>query len=195
MKTLLFLLSFAVTPLLRAEDLCRAEFKPGTEKEFVTITTPQGRVYHDVKVLKVTADTLHFVHREGAASLPFKQMPSEVKTRLGWHERQELLKPSATVVQTDESTATSGDIEEVIRVRAEKEWPQNYSMQKYEIDLQMKSLRRIEELCSKGAEGVPSSKVLEIHSNAEKEWPDHPSMILYEMELQIEAWKKLNRQP
>jgi hypothetical protein len=59
-------------------------FKPGSQDEFISITAPEGKTFKQVRVVAATVDKLKIIHAEGAASLPMKEMPGEIKGRFNY---------------------------------------------------------------------------------------------------------------
>lgn len=186
----------------------QAVFRPGTQDEFITITDANGRVYKNARVVKLDDKfILRFVHEDGAAALPLADFPAEVKARFRLAELKALKADSsasaqqitsASVTQYMASSAAASSSSEVagelarIRANADKKWPGNFRMQKYEMETQTQSLRDTLLMWRDGAEGVPQDVVRQIMVDAKVEWKEDHRMVLYEAKTQIEAWKKVN---
>lgn len=56
------------------------------QPELTRIETTDGKVYEDVRSVKATPSFLSFVHREGASSVRFEQLPISIQTAFGYDE-------------------------------------------------------------------------------------------------------------
>ena len=78
---------------------------------------------------------------------------------------------------------------EKIRVFAQQEYPDDYSMQKYTIEEQSESFSAIKQL---DASNIPADVFNQICQQAAIEYPDDYSMRKYEIEEQVEAYRHLH---
>lgn len=73
-----------------------------------------------------------------------------------------------------------------IKADAQKEWPDDYEMQNYERDNQIKAYRELTRLNS--YPDVPSDVLTKIKAKAKADWPDDYEMQLYTVQGQIDAY-------
>lgn len=81
------------------------------------------------------------------------------------------------------------EVMEKIRVFAQQEYPDDYSMQKYTIEEQSESFSAIKQL---DASNIPADVFNQICQQAAIEYPDDYSMRKYEIEEQVEAYRHLH---
>lgn len=74
----------------------------------------------------------------------------------------------------------------IIRAHAEKEWPQNYAMQKYEIERQSEALVQ---LLARDRKADHATK--QIMAKAHQQWGDNYNMMNYEVDRQLKAKSEL----
>lgn len=79
--------------------------------------------------------------------------------------------------------------EREIRSRAETRWPNDFSMQAYEIKKQTDAFYN---LVQYRPSGIDYTTLDQIKQMAVKKWPGDYSMQLYETKKQAEAWLQLN---
>lgn len=77
-----------------------------------------------------------------------------------------------------------------IRENAERKWPGDYDMQKYEIETQTKAYNWVATATS--ATGVPQAVFEQIKAEAQDKWPDEYDMQKYEIEKQVKAYLALH---
>jgi len=84
--------------------------------------------------------------------------------------------------------AVSPEVE--IKQRAEREYPNDFAMQKYEVDRQMKAMRALQNYRD---HSLPGAVLGQIIADAKREWPTDFSMQKYEIERQSKAYRELHR--
>ena len=201
--TLILSLVIITVGLLHAQQAREYQvvFKPGSQDEFISITTPEGKTFKQVRVVAATVDKLKIIHAEGAASLPMKEMPGEIKGRFNYDKLKAQAAgvsspaPVPFVAVQSESSANANegdDILGIIRAAAEKEWPGNFRMQQYEIDAQTAAALKYGKYLESGVPGVPEDVMTVILYKAHQEWGHNYLMNIHEVESQVKAWQKLN---
>ena len=53
-------------------------------ESFDTLTTTDGKTFYQVKITSTDPGGLHFMHRDGAASVPFEKLPSDIQKKYGY---------------------------------------------------------------------------------------------------------------
>ena len=81
--------------------------------------------------------------------------------------------------------------EECLR-KAKNNWPDDFVMQVYTFERQMKSAFRFFEYQN---EAIPQTILDEIRNNAFGEWPGDYEMMLHSLTEQVAAWLELNTSP
>ena len=92
--------------------------------------------------------------------------------------------------------ATAGTVQGIpsevmasIRIKAENEWPDDFTMQRYEIKQQVRAYRFLAEY---QPAGIPPDVFNRIRAKAENEWPDDYTMQRYETKQQVQAYLALH---
>ena len=81
------------------------------------------------------------------------------------------------------------DVASQIRQKAMREWPNDYAMQKYEIDRQNAGHKFV---LNYSNPDMPPALLRSILSKARSEWPGDFAMQKYEIERQVAAYNQLN---
>lgn len=68
-----------------------------------TLVTTRGKVYHDVRVVKVESDGLTFRHERGVAKVPLRELPAE--TLAQWQGQIQAAQREAQAVQARRAAA------------------------------------------------------------------------------------------
>jgi hypothetical protein len=102
-------------------------------------------------------------------------------------ERQ--MPPPLPEQQGENRVVTPAEVMEKIRAFAQREYPDDYSMQKYTIEEQSESFFAIKRL---DASNIPAGVFNEICQRAAIEYPDDYSMQKYEIEEEVEAYRHLH---
>jgi hypothetical protein len=82
------------------------------------------------------------------------------------------------------------DVSLSIRANAEKKWPGDFDMQKYEVDKQTEAYNWV--VTTSSATGVPQRVFEQIKAQALDKWPDDYDMQKYEIEKQVKAYTDLH---
>jgi hypothetical protein len=77
-----------------------------------------------------------------------------------------------------------------IRAKAERDWPNDYRMQKHTIETQTEAYIKLENLTS--IQGVPDNILTNIKEKAESDWGDDYRMRVHTIESQANAYRELN---
>jgi macrodomain Ter protein organizer (MatP/YcbG family) len=85
---------------------------------------------------------------------------------------------------------TLDDVRAMIRARAEKSYPDDFSTRKYVIDTELTAWRKLQELV---AHGIPPKTLSSITNKAKSHCPEDFSTRLYVIENEVEAWRTLQR--
>lgn len=113
----------------------------------------------------------------------------QCQTAPQWQQSQkDLVQQQAEL--TAQSQSAVSDISRSIRAKAEKEWPNDYEMQKYEINKQTEAYNWV--VTTSSATGVPQEVFDQIKTKAASEWPDDYEMQKYEIEKQVKAYTELH---
>ena len=81
-------------------------------------------------------------------------------------------------------------VAESIKANAERQWPDDYSMQEYEIKEQSKAYKKVQHWIYQNR----YNKVYkEIAENAQRQWHEDYTMQFYEIERQVEAFNSINK--
>lgn len=211
MKTKMLLLLMCAAMSALAETPSKeyvVEMKPGVLDEFLSVKTPEGKVFKNVRVVKVTYDKLGVVHDDGAASLVLADMPGEVRVRFNYDKNKALhgdtvvsagggppvyAAPAFSESVTAESTqyGVPLDVQNTIRAGAAKSWPNDYRMQTYYIDQQTKAFQKLQSMARIGLPNVPPDVLHGIAMRAHQSWGTDYNMVLWKIEDEVKAWKKL----
>lgn len=81
------------------------------------------------------------------------------------------------------------EVMNAIRIFAEREYPDDFAMQKYTIEEQRESFSAIQHL---SLPDIPKSVFAKIYERAATEYPDDYSMQKYTIEEQVEAYRELH---
>jgi hypothetical protein len=93
------------------------------------------------------------------------------------------------IQRTNNAVLIADIINDSIRAKAQREWPDDYDMQVYEIKKQVAACKWIYQ--TQYIIGVPLETFRAIKSKAADEWPDDYDMQKYEIEKQVKAYKQL----
>ena len=102
-------------------------------------------------------------------------------------ERQ--MPPPLPEQQGENQVVIPTEVMEKIRAFAQREYPDDYSMQKYTIEEQSESFSAIKQL---DVSNIPASVLNQICQRAAIEYLDDYSMQKYEIEEQVEAYRRLH---
>jgi len=94
----------------------------------------------------------------------------------------------AGLVHAGQSLTSS--IQTEIKKNAELKWPDDYSMQAYEIKNQTSDFQAFQSM--EKPSSMSNSTFELIKSRAERQWPKDYSMQLYELKNQIKGWMTVN---
>lgn len=78
-----------------------------------------------------------------------------------------------------------------IKAKAAKEWPGDYTMQKFVIERQTKAAKKVGEYHEKYKNGPKA--IHQILLKAAKEWPDDYAMMIFVFERQLKAYRELHQ--
>jgi hypothetical protein len=85
-----------------------------------------------------------------------------------------------------------GRVMNEIKSIAKLDWPNDYEMQKYNIDKQMRSYEQVRSLYKIGFRGVPHQTIRSILDQAKQYWPGDYEMQLYNAKRQIRYYLAIN---
>jgi hypothetical protein len=177
-----------------------------------TLTNSVGDVITNAVLVKLTANK--FVYKTdagGMGMLPLVSLPEDLQKKFGYDaqaaqaaddaEQAKKVRQQQIVQQQQEiavqqanakaqSQAAVSDVSSSIRAYAEKKWPADYEMQKYEIDKQTEAYNWV--VTATSATGVPQGVFDQIKSDAVNKWSDEYDMQQYEIEKQVKAYTDLH---
>jgi len=108
---------------------------------------------------------------------------------LQWRQSQRDLAQQQAELKASKQSVVS-DISRSIRANAEKEWPSDYEMQRYEIKKQTDAYNWV--VAALSATGVPQAVFDQIKIKAADEWADDYEMQKYEINKQVKAYTELH---
>ncbi|MBI2794918.1 MAG: hypothetical protein HYX66_09760 [Ignavibacteria bacterium] len=154
-----------------------------------------------------SATSIGLLHYEGAAPdlvlicefpQPLKfvrdsieELPLRIKEANEIKEHNELTQIVARTTSSGSAGETRSSVEQRIRKAAADKYPNDYSMQKYVIDNEMKAYSELEKWV--GEVGVPQNVFFSIKKQATDKYPNDYSMQKYVIEEQVKAYLDLNR--
>jgi hypothetical protein len=141
---------------------------------------------------------------EGIAKVAFQDLPPSIISYLGWTpaiaelflKGETLPAPanagtSPTAASSPAPSATS-TIQKKIRAYARTQYPDDFGMQKYLVDLNQEASLKLGDLLINGVQGMPKSVFDQIfHKAFQSTEEGNYDMLLYRMEMQIKAWREL----
>jgi hypothetical protein len=85
-----------------------------------------------------------------------------------------------------------GRVMNEIKSIAKLDWPQDYEMQKYNIDKQVKAYKQMSNLYKKGFQDIPLFTVRAILERSKMDWPQDYEMQQYSTKKQIKYYLSIN---
>jgi len=175
-----------------------------------TLTNSSGTVFTNAVLVKLTPNKFMYKTAGGAMGMmPLSSLPQEYLDKIGYdpqaaqaadeaeqqkkariQEQARLQRAAQMADSGSQGQPGTSDVSRSIRSYAEKKWPNDYEMQKYEINTQTKAYNWVAGASS--ATGVPQSVFNQIKYNAIEKWPDQYDMQKYEMEQQVKAYTALH---
>ncbi len=177
-----------------------------------TVTNSAGVVFTNAVLVKLMPNKFIYKTPGGAmGTLRLDSLPEDLLQKIGYDpqaaqaadeaenqkkaRQQELAQQQrAFAAQQLETRAQNrsavSDISRSIRAYAEKKWPNDYEMQKYEIDQQTEAYNWV--ITASSATGVPQGVYNQIKTSAVNQWPDQYDMQKYEIEKQVKAYTDLH---
>lgn len=116
------------------------------------------------------------------------QIPN-TSSRYGQYTKPANTERALPVTTTDSDPSIPNDIKTQIKLNAEKEWPDNFRMQRFEIEKQHKAYKDIQ---TYNNSSVPAAVAKTIKSNANNEWQGNYRMQLFEIKKQSDAYVDIN---
>lgn len=106
-------------------------------------------------------------------------------------EDQEFVRNFAAKRPSNNSPVTSVPIsvQDTIRKNAERKWPNNYNMQKFEIDNQREGYLAVANYSNAD---IPRHILTKIMASARAKWPENYSMQKFEIDNQVEGYVAVN---
>jgi ankyrin repeat protein len=177
-----------------------------------TLTNTAGDVITNAVLSKLTANK--FIYKTpsgGMGMLPLGSLPEDLLKKIGYDPqaaqaaddaenqkkaREQELAQQQRAFAAQQATLYSQnrtavlDVSGAIKSYAEKKWPGEYDMQKYEIDKQTEAYNWV--ATSTSASGVPQDVFAQIKTSAVNKWPDEYDMQKYEIEKQVKAYVELH---
>jgi hypothetical protein len=127
---------------------------------------------------------------DAASAAAQDSIEAEAKMRaMQWQQSQRNLAQQQAELKAQSQSAVS-DISRSIRAKAEKEWPGDYEMQRYEINKQTDAYNWL--VIASSATGVPQQVFDQIKIKAASEWADDYEMQKYEITKQVKAYVELH---
>lgn len=201
MKTLFALCLLSVSCLA---DTAPYEIIPkdGKQNEFISIKTPAGLVFKNAKIVKITAIEVRFMHDDGVATLAIDGFPAAIQRMGESHDPNAIAKAkiekaggkyiapsSAPTPQKEEPTI---EWSKEVKAKAAKKWPNDFSMQQFEIEKQTEAFMSMARYIKDGIPNIPQEQGTSIINGAVQKWNDDYDMVVYEIEKQAKAYKELN---
>ena len=132
---------------------------------------------------------------------PLDSLPQYLKEKCGYDpvlaaqadaadKEQKRRQKELLAQQQQAGQSADTDITSTIRAAAEKEWPGDYAMQKYEIERQTGAYNWM--VSATMAAGVPQETFNQIKNSAINEWPGNYPMQKYEINRQVKAYTALH---
>jgi tetratricopeptide (TPR) repeat protein len=177
-----------------------------------TLTNSVGDVITNAELVKLTPNKFIYKTPTGVMGmLRLDSLSTELQLRFGydaadaaaqdaieadakmrdlqWRQSQRDLAQQQDELKASRQSAVS-DISGSIRANAEKEWPTDYEMQRYEIKKQTDAYNWV--VTALSATGVPQAVFDQIKIKAANEWPDDYEMQKYEINKQVKAYTELH---
>lgn len=201
MKTLLTLCLLSVPCLA---DIAPYEIVPkdGKQNEFISIKTPAGLVFKNAKIVKITAIEVRFMHDDGVATLAIAGFPPAIQRMGESHDPYAIAKakiekaggkyiaPSSAPPPPKEEQTIEWSKD--VKAKAVKKWPNDFSMQQFEIEKQTKAFMSMGQYLKDGIPNIPQEQAKSIINDAIRKWHDEYDMVVYEIEKQAKAYKELH---
>lgn len=176
-----------------------------------TVTNSAGEVFTDAVLVKLMPNKCIYKTPGGAmGTMRLELLPETLKRKIGFDpvaaevaadaerqakmlERQRAQQRTldAELAQLNaQSQPNAAGVSQSIRAYAERKWPGQYDMQKYEIDLQTQSYNWVAEKTF--ATGIPQSIFDQIKADAINKWPDEYDMQKYEIQTQVKSYLEIH---
>jgi len=178
-----------------------------------TLTNSAGDVITNAVLVKLTPNKFVYQTTDASATgmLPLASLSEDLREQFGYDpqraqaadnaDQQKIARQQQYIQRQKEfaaqqaslkiqSQSTVSDISVSIRAFAEKEWPDNYDMQKFVINQQTEAYNWIATASS--ATGVPQAVFDNIKAKAADQWPDNYDMQKFEINQQVKAYNELH---
>jgi|ERR1039458_3858664 hypothetical protein len=173
-----------------------------------TVTNSAGVVFTNAVLVKLMPNKFIYKTPGGAmGTLRLDLLPEGLLQKIGYDpqaaqaadeaenqkkaRQQELAQQQAQQSHLGaQSQSAVSDVSRSIKAYAEKKWPAEYDMQKYEIDKQTEAYNWV--VTASSVTGVPQGVFEQIKAGAVNKWPGEYDMQKYEMEKQVKAYVQLH---
>ena len=174
-----------------------------------TLTNSFGVVITNAVLTRLLPNKFVYQTPAGGGMLGLDFLPEDIKAKISYdpeaatqaaaldkeakQRRQELLaqqRQQALLAEDNAPVAETSDVAGSIRAHAQKEWPNDYSMQKYVITKQTEAYKRV--VAMRSAAGVPAQVFNDIKRDAINNWVNDYEMQEFEIKKQVTAYRTMN---